>query len=131
MTSVYGDAEWRGKELLAAYLAAGDTYFDTVSRVRLPTWSRGRVTLLGDAASCVSLFGEGSSAAILGAATLADSLAANPRNISAALARYEAKHRPASGRGQRAVPIISHFLIPASRAGITLRNKMLRLTGHR
>lgn len=131
MTAVYGDAGWRAKELLAAYLAASDTYFDTVSQVRLPAWSHGRVTLIGDAASCVSLFGEGSSSAILGAATLTEALAMTPQNIPAALTRYEAKHRPASRRGQRAVPIVSHLLIPASRAGITLRNQGLRLTGHR
>ena len=131
MRSVYGDAGWRAKELLAAYLAADDTYFDTVSQVHLPAWSQGRVTLIGDAASCVSLFGEGSSSAILGAATLADALAMTPHDIPAALTRYEAKHRPVSGRGQRAVPLVSHLLIPASRAGITVRNQGLRLTGHR
>ena len=41
----------------------------------MSSWSRGRVTLLGDAASCVSLFGDGSSSAMEGAATLAASLA--------------------------------------------------------
>ena len=131
MTETYGNAGWRAQELLTAYQAAGDTYFDTVSQVRLPTWSHGRVTLIGDAASCVSLFGEGSSAAILGAATLADALAMTPQDIPTALTRYEAKHRPASRRGQRAVPIVSHLLIPASPTGITLRNQILRLTGHR
>jgi 2-polyprenyl-6-methoxyphenol hydroxylase-like FAD-dependent oxidoreductase len=131
MRKVYADPGWRVRELLAAYLDASDTYFDAVSQVRLPAWSHGPVTLIGDAASCVSLFGEGSSAAILGAATLADALAATPQDIPAALSRYEAKHRPASRRGQRAVPVVSHLLIPASRAGITLRNQGLRLTGHR
>ena len=131
MTAVYGEAGWRSTELLEAFLAASDTYFDTVSRVRLPAWSQGRVTLIGDAASCVSLFGEGSSSAILAAATLTDALTMTPKDIPTALTRYEAKHRPVSGRGQRAVPIVSHLLIPASRAGITLRNQGLRLTGHR
>ena len=61
LTGVYGQAGWRAPEFLAAYRAADDTYIDTISRVRLPTWSTGLITLLGDAASCVSLFGEGSS----------------------------------------------------------------------
>jgi 2-polyprenyl-6-methoxyphenol hydroxylase-like FAD-dependent oxidoreductase len=131
MTAVYGDSGWRTPELLAAYLAAGDTYFDMVSRVNAPTWSAGRVTLVGDAASCVSLFGEGSSSAILGAATLATSLAASPHDIPAALGRYEKKHRPVTRRWQRALPIISHLLIPATSAGITLRNHALRVTRSR
>jgi 2-polyprenyl-6-methoxyphenol hydroxylase-like FAD-dependent oxidoreductase len=33
----------------------------------MPAWSRGRVVLAGDAASCLSLFGGGSSLAIAGA----------------------------------------------------------------
>jgi 2-polyprenyl-6-methoxyphenol hydroxylase-like FAD-dependent oxidoreductase len=131
LTAVYGHAGWRAPELLAAYLAASDTYFDTVSRVRLATWSTGLVTLLGDAASCVSLFGEGSSSAIHGAATLAESLDTSPRNLPAALARYEATHRPATMRGQHAAPIASHLLVPTSRTGIAIRNAALRLTSRR
>jgi 2-polyprenyl-6-methoxyphenol hydroxylase-like FAD-dependent oxidoreductase len=131
MTAVYGDSGWRTPELLAAYLAAGDTYFDMVSRVSTPTWSTGRITLVGDAATCVTLFGEGSSSAILGAATLAGALASSPQDIPAALARYEKEHRPVTRRWQRAVPIASHLLIPATRAGITLRNCALHLARSR
>lgn len=131
LTLVYGHAGWRAPEFLAAYLAASDTYFDAVGRVRVPRWSSGLVTLLGDAASCVSLFGEGSSSAIQGAATLAESLAASPQHLPAALIRYEAKHRTATMRGQRAAPIAAHLLVPTSRTGITIRNAALRLTSRR
>jgi 2-polyprenyl-6-methoxyphenol hydroxylase-like FAD-dependent oxidoreductase len=131
LTAVYGHAGWRAPELLAAYLAASDTYSDTVSRVRLPMWSAGLVTLLGDAASCVSLFGEGSSSAIQGAATLAESLDTLPRNVPSALTRYEATHRTATMRGQRAAPIAAHLLVPTSRTGIAIRNAALRLTSRR
>jgi 2-polyprenyl-6-methoxyphenol hydroxylase-like FAD-dependent oxidoreductase len=55
---------------------ADEFYFDAVSAVRLPAWSRGRITLVGDAASCVSLLGDGSSLAIAGAHTLAEALGA-------------------------------------------------------
>lgn len=131
MRQVYADAGWRVPDLLAIYAAAADqTYFDAVSRVRVPAWSRGRSTLLGDAASCVSLFGEGSSSAISGAATLTRSLTMSQQDIPGALERYELMHRRLSNRGQRAATLASHILIPASRAGITLRNRGLRLTGH-
>ena len=131
MAAVYGDLGWRSRELLTGYLAADDTYFDGVSRVRVSPWSRGRVTLLGDAASSVSVFGEGSSSAISGADALARSLSATPEDVPSALARYESTHRRVTGRGQRAVPIVSHLLIPSSRAGIALRNQALRLTSRR
>src|SRR5262249_15107022 len=41
-------------------------------------WSSGRAALAGDAASSVSLFGDGSTLAVAGAHTLADELAAAP-----------------------------------------------------
>ncbi len=127
---VYGSLGWRVPELLARYLAADDTYFDAVCRVRTPTWSRGPVALLGDAASCVSLFGEGSTAAIAGARTLARSLD-TLSDLPTALARYETQHRRFVARGQRAVPVISHLLIPATRTGISLRHAALRVAGRR
>jgi 2-polyprenyl-6-methoxyphenol hydroxylase-like FAD-dependent oxidoreductase len=123
----YRAAGWRAPEFLAAYRASHDTYFDSVCRVRVPTWTKGRVALLGDAASCVSLLGEGSSSAIVGAATLATSLQRSPQNLPAALAQYEAIHRPVTARGQRAAPFASHLLVPASATGIALRNHALQL----
>jgi 2-polyprenyl-6-methoxyphenol hydroxylase-like FAD-dependent oxidoreductase len=130
LIEVYGSLGWRVRELLAAYLAADDTYFDVVGRVRTPTWSRGPVALLGDAASCVSLFGEGSSAAISGASTLARSLD-ECGDLATALARYESSHRRFVARGQRAVPVVSHLLIPATRTGIGLRHAALRVARRR
>ena len=38
-------------ELIERVRDAEDLYFDAVSQVRLDTWSRGRIALLGDAAS--------------------------------------------------------------------------------
>jgi 2-polyprenyl-6-methoxyphenol hydroxylase-like FAD-dependent oxidoreductase len=126
---VYRDVGWRAQELLDAYLAVEDTYFDSVSRIRMSSWSRGRVTLAGDAASCVSLFGDGSSSAMEGAATLAASLGASMHDIPAALARYESAHRSVTRPRQRGVWIASHLLIPSSRLGIALRDRALRLAG--
>jgi 2-polyprenyl-6-methoxyphenol hydroxylase-like FAD-dependent oxidoreductase len=131
LQQVYANVGWRAQELLSAYLVAEDVYFDSVSRIRVPSWSRGHVTLLGDAASCVSLFGDGSSSAMEGAATLAAALDASPHDIPSALARYESAHRAATRSRQRGVWLVSHLLIPRSELGITLRNWALRLAGRR
>jgi 2-polyprenyl-6-methoxyphenol hydroxylase-like FAD-dependent oxidoreductase len=131
LQQVYANVGWRARELLSAYLAAEDVYFDSVSRVRVSSWSRGHITLLGDAASCVSLFGDGSSSAMEGAATLAASLSASPHDIPTSLARYESAHRAATRSRQRGVWIVSHLLIPRSRLGIDLRDRALRLVGRR
>ncbi|GAB3559354.1 FAD-dependent monooxygenase [Spelaeicoccus albus] len=127
----YASGGWRTAEVLAAFRGADDTYFDAISRVRVPRWSRGRTTLLGDAASCVSLFGDGSSSAMSGAMTLAEALDDSPRDVTAALGRYERVQRVRADRGQRAATPASHVLIPASRTGITLRNAVLGVAGRR
>lgn len=116
-----GDA-WRVPELLRQVRAADDLYLDAVSQVALPRWSSGRVTLLGDAASCVSLFGDGSSLAIAGAATLAGALATRPDDHHAALTRYETDHRSLTAPKQRAMAAASRLLVPATALGILARN---------
>lgn len=126
LAEVYHRDVWRNRELLSTYLAADDTYFDAVTRVDVPDWTRGRITLLGDAASCVSLFGEGSSAAMAGAHTLARCLETVP-DLSQALRQYESSHRRLVARGQRGAGLVSHLLVPATAAGIAIRNRALRL----
>ena len=131
LKQTYRRTAWRTEELLSAYLAADDVYFDSVSRIRMPSWSHGRITLLGDAASCVTLFSDGSSSAMEGAATLAESLTSSPKDVPAALARYESAHRAAVRSRQRGVWIASHLLIPRSHLEVTLRDQTLRLVGRR
>ncbi len=127
LAAAFGRGSWRTPELLARAYAAEDLYFDAVSRVSMPTWSTGRITLLGDAASCVSLFGDGSSLAMAGAFALAEELAATPSDHRAALRRYEARHRRLAEPRQRGAEQASHLLIPATWAGIRARNAASRL----
>ena len=54
---------WLVPQILSLVPESQDLYFDSVAKVRVPSWSRGRITLLGDAAAGVSLFGDGSSSA--------------------------------------------------------------------
>jgi 2-polyprenyl-6-methoxyphenol hydroxylase-like FAD-dependent oxidoreductase len=62
------DAGWEMPRLLAAMHQAPDFYFDSTSEIRMPCWSRGRVTLVGDACVCPSpLTGQGTSLALVGA----------------------------------------------------------------
>lgn len=112
--------------LLDEVRAADDLYFDAVSKVTMPGWSTGRVAVVGDAASCVSLFGDGSTLAMIAAATLAEELAATPADHLTAFRRYEARHRRLTGSKQQAMPLASRLLVPSSAAGIAARNAMLR-----
>ena len=114
-------------DLRGQVTGAEDLYFDAISRVQLPHWAQGRVALLGDAASCVSLFGDGSSLAMIGAKTLADALAATPGDPALALRRYESRHRKAVAGRQRGYRLAAALLVPASRTGLRARNLAVRL----
>ena len=77
LAEAYEGAGWRVPELLERVREADDLYFDAVSRVRMDSWNTGRIVLAGDAASSVSLFGDGSTLAMAGAYTLADGAGAD------------------------------------------------------
>ncbi|MGH3797510.1 MAG: FAD-binding domain [Pseudonocardiaceae bacterium] len=69
-------AGWETPAVLDAMGSAQTFYFDRVSQIRMPSWTRGRVALVGDAAACPSfLAGQGSALAMVGAYVLAAELA--------------------------------------------------------
>jgi 2-polyprenyl-6-methoxyphenol hydroxylase-like FAD-dependent oxidoreductase len=127
LAAAFQDGGWRVPELLERVQAASDLYFDSVSQVGVRPWWHGRIVLVGDAASCVSLFGDGSSLAMAGAFTLAQELAASPNDHRLAFRRYEASHRTLVDPRQRNVARGASLLIPATRPGILARNLATRL----
>ncbi|MEU8773458.1 FAD-dependent monooxygenase [Streptomyces sp. NPDC048606] len=86
---------WEGTRLAEAARKAPDFYCDAMAQIRMDRWSRGRVTLLGDAGYCPSpLSGQGTSLALVGAHVLADCLARDNGDHRAAYAHYERRMRP-------------------------------------
>lgn len=68
---------WVRPQLLEYMRTAPDFYFDEMSQIKMDSWARGRVALVGDAAYCCSpLSGQGTSVALLGAYVLAGELKA-------------------------------------------------------
>jgi 2-polyprenyl-6-methoxyphenol hydroxylase-like FAD-dependent oxidoreductase len=118
---------WQVPALLDEMRATDDLYFDSVSRVEIASWAQGRVVLVGDAASCVSLLGDGSSLAMIGAHTLAEALARHNREHALAFREYEAQHRRLVDSKQRLMTLGASLLVPRSSAGIAMRNTALRL----
>lgn len=118
---LYRDDGWLVPEVLGC-LDTNDLWFDAVSEVRIARWSRGRVVLLGDAASSVSLFGGGSSLAIEGASALARALAAHPNDLAQALEAYERAHRPRVLAAARGMHRTASLLVPRTRLGLGFRN---------
>ncbi|MCP2336581.1 FAD-dependent monooxygenase [Actinomadura rupiterrae] len=127
LAEAYAGDGWLVPQLLDRVKNADDLWLDSVSQVRIDSWAQGRVALLGDAASSVSLFGEGSTLAIAGAHTLAEELAATPAAPESAFARYEARHRLLVDPKQGNVAMAGALMVPSSRAGIAARNMATRL----
>ena len=85
---------WEVPRLLELMSDATDWYFDIAAQVDLPSWSTGRVALIGDAGYCASpMSGQGSSLAMIGAYVLAGELAAGSDH-EAAFAGYDRVMRP-------------------------------------
>ncbi|MFD8011511.1 FAD-dependent monooxygenase [Streptomyces sp. NPDC058955] len=92
---------WEGARLAEAARTAPDFYCDAMAQIRMDQWSRGRVTLLGDAGYCPSpLSGQGTSLALVGAYVLADCLGRDGGDHGTAFARYEQRMRPFVGLNQ-------------------------------
>ncbi len=69
--------------------------FDSVEQVRLDTWHRGRVVLVGDSAWCVTLYaGMGVSSGLAGADLLGAMLERHPDDLGTALVEWERALRP-------------------------------------
>jgi 2-polyprenyl-6-methoxyphenol hydroxylase-like FAD-dependent oxidoreductase len=129
LEETFGTFGWRVPEVLEAVRASGELWFDAVSVVQLANWARDRVALLGDASSCASLFGDGSSLAIAGAYTLAATLKEHPTDHNAALRQYQSIHGKLVGRRLKALPLVAALLVPRTRLGIMIRNRFLALAG--
>jgi 2-polyprenyl-6-methoxyphenol hydroxylase-like FAD-dependent oxidoreductase len=123
---MYASTGWRAAEFLSALDTAEDMYFDAVRRVRTSSWSHGRVALLGDAASSLTILGNGSSTALAGAHLLGRALAESA-DIPSALGRYEDEVRPLVAQAQRGAGVAAGFLVPRTRAGLGIRNLAARM----
>jgi len=120
---LFSGVGWEAREVLAALDNATDLYFDRVSQIEVPSWSKGRVALLGDACACPSLLaGEGSSMAMAEAYTLACELDACDGHYERAFNAYEGRLRPYVERKQKAARRFANSLVPTPALGLWLRN---------
>lgn len=124
----FGDLPWIVNELLDGCGADCDPFYDEVSQVELPSWSRGRATLVGDACYAVSLLaGQGASLAMAGAWVLADELSTG-REVSVAMRRYEQRMKPLTRAKQKEGRRMARWFIPKGPIRNLIRNATLRFS---
>lgn len=116
---------WRTAELLEEVKQASISYFDKFCQIRMPSWTKGRVALVGDAAYCASpAAGIGASLAMNGAVAVADALAAHDSNFEAAFQAYNQNLRPFIEETQAtALLMLNDYFIPKTEEAIRLRNQ--------
>ena len=136
---------WQSERFIRAMdsPAAEDFYACEALQVKLDSYSRGRVTLVGDAASCASpLSGMGTGISLVGAYCLAGEIARHcklsadgptepgrdPREgLAAGLKAYEETVRPFVDKAQQLMPGVPDIFMPKSQLGVSFLNWLLWL----
>ncbi len=122
----FSEAGWECPQILAELENTNEFYFDRVSQIRMNSWSRGRVALLGDAAFCPSLLaGQGSALAMTAAYVLAGELGCKDGAPEEAFQRYEELLKPFMAGKQKAAEQFATSFAPRTRWGIYLRNQVM------
>ncbi|MFD9205100.1 FAD-dependent monooxygenase [Streptomyces sioyaensis] len=125
VAAAFAGAGWRTPEVIGSLRGARDLYFDSISRVDVPTWSTGRIALLGDAAHGATVGGMGTGSAVVGAYVLAGELALAGGDHATAFARYEQQLRPYVTRCQEGGRGAGEFLAPPTQEAMDARNALL------
>lgn len=128
----FGKSGWECPKILDALDGAKELYFDRVSQVfmgpQAGSWTRNRVSLVGDAAFCVSLLaGQGSSLAMTAAYILAGELHRAGRDYETAFARYQGTFAPFVLQKQKSALRFAGTFAPKSKFSMFLRNQVMNL----
>lgn len=110
-------AGWHADTILAALETAEDFYFDELLRIEVPNPVRGRVVLVGDAASSGSpMSGMGTATALIGAYLLAARISESEHAaLPSALTRYAGQIRPFAAQGMTLMGGGVERMVPANR----------------
>lgn len=114
----FADVGGFAPRILTAIDNGAPMYFSAVGQTRPQAWSKGRITLLGDAAFCNGTFGgAGTSLALIGGYILAGELAGTD-DVRSALARYERAMQPFVDTAPEMTERSLRLANPGTRAGI-------------
>lgn len=89
LCDTFRDFGWETENILNFMRESNDFYFDAITQVKMNSWTKGRIALVGDAGYCPSpLSGQGNNLALVGAYILAGELKAANGNHEQAFTRY-------------------------------------------
>ncbi len=117
---------WKTNDIIEAMTNSENLYFDEVCQIKMPSWTKGRVALIGDAAHCSGFpTGMGTSLAMQGATILAEELIASDSDYDLAFFKYNSALHPVVEAVQTTIVSGLDFLVPKTEEAIKARNAML------
>ncbi len=120
--SMFEGIGWHVPKLVDEMRRSEDLFFDSISQIHMPSWSIGRVALIGDAAHATSfLSGQGSSMATVSAYMLAGEIATSP-DYKTAFRNFEMKTRPFVQENQALVDEGVQTMFPDTDEELVQRN---------
>lgn len=127
LRSTFADVGGAAPRVLAELDDGAPMYFSAVGRLCNDSWTKGRIALLGDAATCNATFGgAGTSLALIGAYILAGELAGTG-GVDSALTRYQSRMRPFVDASPRVRASVLRLANPRTTAGIGTLHLVTRL----
>lgn len=109
----FRDFGWEAENILNRMSESDHFYFDAITQVKMKSWTKGRIALVGDAGYCPSpLSGQGNNLAFVGAYILAGELKAAQGNYRQAFTRYnELLHSFVEANQEFGVWVSKSFLV--------------------
>ena len=109
------DLGWESNKILDLMSGSDNFYFDIIAQIKMDSWTKGRVTLLGDAGYSASPFsGQGTNLAIVGAYILAGELKSAEGDYAKAFKRYNELMRPFVDAAQDLAVWVGESYLPES-----------------
>jgi 2-polyprenyl-6-methoxyphenol hydroxylase-like FAD-dependent oxidoreductase len=120
----FAGQSWRTAELLEEVQQSKNFYFDKFCQIKMPSWTKGRVALVGDAGYCASpAAGMGASLSVSGAVALADALQKYNGDFELAFEDYNKNLRPFIEEVQATAELnVRENFIPRTEEAINKRN---------
>lgn len=118
---------WQSERFVAGLDTSDDFYMTHWCQVVTPQWTKGRCTILGDAA--FATMGIGTSLAMIGAYTIAGELSkiGSSADVSTALRNYESIFRPYTTKFEKALPGVPQLANPQTALGVGVLHATLKV----
>jgi 2-polyprenyl-6-methoxyphenol hydroxylase-like FAD-dependent oxidoreductase len=124
----FSDAGWICRTILDDLEPSTPIFLDSFTQIRLPSWSKGRIALLGDASGCLTMAsGQGLHMAMGEAYVIARELSRDDATVSQAFREYEKLFKPLVRKKQGNAARLLKILVPSTHTPEFLRHAGIKL----